>query len=252
MKTYLGFTGYNQMTRRMTRRIGAALAGVLAFLALGMLSPLSAKADFAIPFDKIFSGGSPASTNTPWVNASFADVGPGTVRLTVSNLTLTGAESVEELYLNINPSYNPSNLIFSETGSSSNFFAPTIATQTDHFKADGDGKYDILFSFATTGPTNRFINSEYIVFQISGIPTLTAADFDYLSAPAGGSGPFYGALHLQSTSIGEDSGWASGDHIVSPDIPEPGTATLGLLALTSWFGLRRSRRGAKASGARSR
>jgi len=196
-------------------------------------SPLSVEAaSVQIPFDKIFSGGSPASTNTPWSYALFEDVGPGTVRLTVSNLNLTGAEDVDELYLNLNPSYNPKDLIFSETGSSSNFLAPTIATAANHYRAGGDGRYDILFTFATTGPTNRFINQEYIVYQISGIPSLSAADFEYLSAPVGGSsGPFYGAVHFQNTSVGQDSGWGSADHIVFPNIPEPGISSLGLLAL---------------------
>ena len=236
----------------MTRRISWHLLSLAFSIVLGMgLNPLPAGAgSFEIPFDKIFSGGSPASTNTPWVYALFQDVGPGTVRLTVSNLTLTGAEDVEELYLNLNPTYNPTNLVFNEIGSSSNFVAPTIATQTDHFRAGGDGRYDILFSFATTGPTNRFIHQEYIVYQISGIPTLSAADFEYLSAPVGGSsGPFYGALHLQNTSVGQDSGWASGDHLVFANIPEPGAASLGLLALASWFGLRLSCGRAKSVGA---
>jgi uncharacterized protein (TIGR03382 family) len=53
--------------------------------------------------------------------------------------------------------------------------------------------------------------------------TLVATDFQFLSAPAGGHGPFYVAAHVQGIGAeGDDSGWVT--------TPEPTTFTLAALA----------------------
>ena len=55
--------------------------------------------------------------------------------------------------------------------------------------------------------------------------TITAASFSYYSNPAGGSGPFHSAAHINATPDGgSGSAWISA-------IPEPCAGLYGLLTL---------------------
>jgi hypothetical protein len=182
-----------------------------------------------------FSGTMPTGP-TPWVNVSFADVTPGTVLLTVSNVDITPGEKVSELYLNLNPNLAPTSLVFANLGGSPGVTAPLPSLGVNAFKADGDGKYDILFQFSQP-PTNSFTAGDYLSYQITGIPTLRAVDFEYLSAPAGGHGPFDAAAHVQGIAATDiidttaTSGWiAPGpSDVVVVAVPEPRLGTFFLL-----------------------
>ena len=195
-------------------------------------------------FDNVFSGSSSPAGPAPWVSATLQNTVNG-VLLTVNNSGLSAGEFLSSLYLNINPADNVNNLIFTYQGSTSGVNNPTIQTGEDSFKADGDGKYDILFNFATDG--GRFGAGDYVSYLISGISGLSAADFSFLSTPAGGSGPFYAAGHIQG--IGGSSGnsvWVEPSAGSTPiPVPEPSSAALTVVAILllggTRFGLRRHR-----------
>ena len=123
------------------------------------------------------------------------------------------------LYLNLDPALDPNDLIFSAPTQSRAFTSPTIATGTDNFKADGDGFYDILFTFAVGGPPSTFVNGDSIELTISGISTLDALSFFQFSAPAGGHGPFTSAAHVQNTGGGGQSGWITDGTNGAPEFP---------------------------------
>ena len=107
-----------------------------------------------------------------------------------------------------------------------------ISQGVDAFKADGDGFYDILLSFSSGGNVNKtFTQGDILEYTISA-PGLTATSFDFLSAPAGGHGPFHLAAHIQNTGGGEDSGWVTDSTGGSLIVPEPTSATLALLAMS--------------------
>ena len=167
------------------------------------------------------------------MDAFFHDVSPGTVQLTVTNLGLSTGEFVSGLYLNLNPAYNSSlgNLLFTPVSSSGSFTAPSISLGVDSFKADGDGKYDILFNFDTSG-SGRFEANEAFTYTITGIPGLVSTDFIFLSMPAGGHGPFDAAIHIQGIAIG-DSGWAdpSKGGVIVGNVPEPSSGILLVVAM---------------------
>jgi hypothetical protein len=205
-------------------------------------------ADYQYLFNDAFSGTMPASSNNVWMNAVFHDVSPGTVELTVSNLNLTGSENVDQLYLNLAPNLDATKLNFTFLSGSGGFDVPSISQGTNSFKADGDGKYDILFDFTSSSTAqHQFTQGEYLTYTITGISGLTAADFAYLSFPAGGAGPFYAAGHVQRIGADSQSGWISAD-IVSPiaSVPEPSAASLIGLAISVFVGVRIWKRAAKA------
>ena len=211
----------------------------LICLAISVATLSTTHAAVVFDFDDAFSGTAPANTNAPWMEAQFQDVSPGTVRLTVLNLGLSGNENIDQLYFNLRTNLSPFALSFSGL-SISGADLPLISLGTNQFKADGDGKYDILFDFAQAGTTtNRFDGTDTFTCLISGIPGLTANDFNYLSFPAGGAGPFYAAGHIQRIGAGSLSGWVSATSASSVSIvPEPNLASFFWLGAGLWLAVR--------------
>jgi len=210
----------------------------IALIVVALLSPTksSAASGITYQFDNEFSSGTPPAGPAPWVTATIQTVTSGTVLLTVANNGLIGSEFVSGFYLNLNTNFNPINLSFSYVSSSGSFLIPnvgsgTIELGTDSFKADGDGKYDVLFDFSTSSGTT-FGSGDSVTYQISGISGLVADDFVYLSAPNGGHGPFYAAAHVQGIGpTGALSGWVEpslGAQLFQ--VPEPSCGVLLVLS----------------------
>src|SRR5215472_10922168 len=149
---------------------------IAASIGLAGLIPFSAKAASPIEFDfgQVFTGDGPVSPVQPWVKATFTDgTTPGTVLLSVSNPNLTGGENVDQLYINLNPIFSPNDLTFTLQSSSPGFTPPTISEGANSFKADGDGKYDVLFQFSQGGTAFGVGDSmTYLISGGSNIPGL--------------------------------------------------------------------------------
>jgi hypothetical protein len=219
------------------------LAGTIA------LAPQASGSSVLLNFDNVFSGVSP-SGQAPWVSVLFEDIRPGTVELSISAINLSPSEKVTELYLNLNPNWVATRLNFSFVEGSQCVTAPMPALGVNAFKADGDGKYDIRFSFAQR-PANAFTAGDHLTYQITGIDGLTAQDFAYLSMPAGGHGPFFSAIHVQgieATDVGSKciSGWVSPSEVRIVTVPEPTAGMLvilmaGLVGGGRWFARRGTR-----------
>lgn len=215
----------------------------LGLVILALLCPVVTKANILYEFDTPFPGDpSPAGTG-PWIDASFVNVAPGAVLLTITNVNLTSSEFVMGngnganggLFFNLNPNDNPSALDFTLVSSNGNF-GPIISTGENDFKADGDGYYDVQFDFS-----GDFSTEAEIAYLITGITNLTAADFAYQSFEAnnGESGPFYAAAKVQGIPGGGNSTFLEpGKGPITTPVPEPSPSIL-LAGGFSLFGVAR-------------
>ncbi len=220
----------------MKGRLAIELGIMSCVLSMVFLCGVSQAGIISFDLETEYSGATPPTGMAPWLNATFDGSG-GTVTLTLTPTSLTGQESVSEWMFNLDPGYDPTDLIFSEAGRTGVFDTPGRSLGSNLYKADGDGYFDIKFLFvAINGLDIRFGDGDEIVYTITATgplsTTLSADSFDYASAPNGaGAGLYPTAAHV--VSIGEDSGWIT--------TPEP--ATLSLLSLGGAMLLRR-RRGA--------
>ena len=203
-------------------------------VAIAMLFTVNAT---AISFDlnTEFSGGAAPSGPPPWVEITITDNGAGTVTLKIDNLGLTGTEFNSQTLLNLESAFRGS-LTVALSGSSGTFSAATVAQQTGSetsgagtFKADGDGFFDVSFSYATGGGgAARFGVGESATYTItSSVSGLDATDFNLLSDLGSGSSVWHAAAHVQGVAGNPlaTSGWI-GDGAV-PD----GGMTVGLLGM---------------------
>ncbi len=198
-------------------------------------------------FDNVFSGTSPLGSS-PWFRAELTAINSQTVRLTLDGLNLSTSEKVTELYLNLNTNYLATDLQFSFVSGTAGVTAPQPSLGLNSFKADGDGKYDILFQFAQT-PSAAFTGTSHLVYDIHLAGGLVPTDFEELSMPAGGHGPFYAAIHVQGITASSvldtstTSGWVSPSGVTIVNVPEPASGVLLLLGggLLAGFRTRRNR-----------
>ncbi len=221
-----------KVTSRRQRSWRWAGACLCAMFALALSLSTSVRADtVTLDYSAEFSNGTPPTGSPPWLEAVFSDVGQpaNTVQLTLTAVNLSSTEFVSGWYFNLDPGLNPTSLTLTQP-ISPNYSAPIIQLGGNAFKADGDGKYDILISFATEGGVaQRFTAGDSITFTITGITGLTPGSFDFTSAPSGGHGPFFSAAHVQGISGGL-SGWVDGTPGPGPIPQTPdGGSTIALL-----------------------
>lgn len=212
-------------------------SGIIAGIAimLGGVLPLSAST-VTYDFGQI-SGGTPPSGSPPWLQAVFTDNGEAanTVQLTLTAGNLVGNEFVSSWYFNLNPTLDPTGLNLSVSGSTGSFTGPTVQTGADSFKAGPDGKYDILLGFST-GDSGRFTAGDSITFTITDLAGLTVDDFNQLSTPACGGGPYSSTADVENIGQNGGSAWVNptSTFLNGSDGPNPvsvpdGATTAGLL-----------------------
>ena len=210
-------------------RLGARSRALFAGIALaGTIQTASAVVSLALHDE--FSGGTQPLGS---LLVQFTDIDATTVELRVTS-TLVGTEFLDALYLNLNPLYDPSSIVFSAPIRNGVFGAdPAISLATNGFQADGDGKYDIRLDFDNAPPGDRFDQLDIVTYSISRPAGLSESDFKFLSLPAGGHGPFFAAAHIQAIGPNDGSGWIAPGN----SVPDGGATLMMLGAAISGMGL---------------
>jgi hypothetical protein len=186
-----------------------------------------------------FSGGTEPVGTSPWLTATFIDVSPTTVELTLSAPNLTGTEFVNDWYFNFDPSLTLSELNFAYSSGTAG--GGTVSKSLNGYMSDGDGYYDIFIDYPELSGSGRFESGETATYTITyvGVGTFDVSSFNFISYPNGGSGEYFAAAKVQGIGgIDDNSGWIA-------VVPEPVSSTLFIVggATLGFRRLRRNREG---------
>ena len=211
----------------LVQRLKVLFVAVPIALTIGMVTRDASAATLQFHLSEEFSGATQPEGVAPWLVATFADHGSGEVRLTIDDSGLSGCEWVSGLYFNVNPTVELNALSFAFFANPTDMILADITVGTDAFRADGNGKYDVLLDLPPPG-ANQFAAGESVVVDISLVGGgVAATDFWYSSKEGGGNGTWITAAHVQG--IGEDgaeSGWIGSRALV----PEPSVVISLLVA----------------------
>lgn len=208
--------------------------------------------------DKPFQLTQSAVPGIGYLDYTFTDTGTNEVTLTVTShlsAALNAYVQKDGLFFNYGPNTaaapNASGLTFTQTvGSGDNAIANlTSAGDKNGSKADGDGWFDINFSFGSGAKALQ--NGQSITVVITGTG-ISAMDFFARSADKkqndSGDSPepnnYAGAHFAYTGASGSSSVWyGSNGEVHVNAVPEPSTAALALIAAGAFgaLGLRRRR-----------
>jgi len=215
-------------------RKGLVASAILCTFVFGQASAATLTYEFTNSF-----GATAPDGPAPWLTAVFDDGGSaGSVELTLTVSAAVGDADVSEVYFNLNDSLDATSLSFLRTGGTGPVTGDiSVYTGTNAFQADGDGIYDILLDLPPPPGQqgSRFQAGETLVFDITGIGSLTVADFNYIAEIGGSNGPFFAAAKVISTGEGgESSDWIG-------VVPIPAAVWLfgSGLGILGWFRRRR-------------
>jgi hypothetical protein len=206
------------------------LAELIFALALVLLSPTTS-AQRSFELGTVLSGASPAST-APWLTATFTDIAPGQITMTLQSHLNVSSEFIGEVALNLNSAFDPGSLTFLQLSGPALQGAPSLAE--DGVKLPGAGSlgvgFDILLSWPAAHGQNRFDSTEAVSFDISGPANLTSADFAFYNSVNGQDGEAIIGAHIQGIPAG---GGVTGSGAIIQAVPEPSALALFALALTA-------------------
>lgn len=207
--------------------------GIFLTLLLLLAASSAYAGSYTYTFDPVstFSGTAPTGSLT----ASLTDVAGG-VELVITSSLATGEnlDPGNALFLNFDPTKASalSSLSFSLTANTGFSQAASVQTGENLFKADGDGSFDIKFSYESS--TKAFTNGQSQTYLISG-SSISVNDFIFESYPGGGNGVWLGAVHVQNTPAGAGgSAWVG-----AQPVPVPAAAWLLGSGLLGLVGIRR-------------
>ncbi len=196
-------------------------------------------------YNHVFNGDGTPQGTSPWLTATFQDVGTNLVSLTLSTGGLTGREQAVYWYFNFNPVKNLFNLLggIDFDGTSSEPQGSKVmhgGGDPDYCEVAQGGWYDFYFEFITPNNFTGGLTSKYLIHSTDPTDPVTALDFNFLSAPSNQSpNSFLSAAYIDDIGAAGTvlkSAWVNPEQA---QVPEPATMLLLGLGLMGLAGVRR-------------
>lgn len=204
------------------------LAAFLSLLgSVLMMSAPAARADVTFDLGTFINGTLAPAGSTPWVTATFHDVAPGDVVLTVTN-TMPAGQFVDQFVFD--SIIDPTTLAFNNLTTPPPLVISLTTSPTQSLTGGANmkaGLFNVWIDYATAD-AGRFKGGMVSVWNITGTG-LTSSNFLLRSIDDGHmvNGPYYMAAHVQGIPV-------PGDGTTSASIgaiPEPETYAMLLLGL---------------------
>lgn len=211
--------------------------------AMAVAAGASQAATLQFELTREFSGsGFNPTGSSPWGTATFVDVVPGQVQLTLARSSnMTSGEFIRSWFFNLDPAISPSALSITQN---SGPVATALEAATDAYRADGGPFMDIRLSFATSGAQRFDGDFATAVFTFSAAG-LTAESFRQFGLGAGNSpNGLLHAAHIQGIP-GDGSAWTTGGEVILVPLPPAAWAGVSGLAIVGGVVHMRRRRTAK-------
>jgi hypothetical protein len=184
-------------------------------------------------FEPVFTGPPPGG-QAPQIVATFQDISPGKVLLTISAANLIRGGFLSDLYFNFDPADNVNQMHFTRLYSPGGPIFSKISTGDNAFRVGDYGYYDIHLAFSKTS-LGRSSGGNYVAFQIAE-PGLNALDFAF-AASFGNMGSYYALARIQE--LCGNSQWLGCSSVPPQPVPEPAaTSFLALAVGAGWACLR--------------
>lgn len=203
------------------------LLGLFGILALSSVHAQS----FTLQLDTVTElNVAPPSRNSPWLSATFSDLGVNRVRLEIT-ADLFQDEFISMFALNVDPTLNLNSLTFSNVGTEGSFLLPTISKSVNGINGGQGTRFDVGFEFSTSnssGGSRRFNGDDSVTYNIfySGVGSFDSVSFDFLDKTSTN----YTIAHVQSIGRKDTSAWiTTPTEPCIPTIPEPSALLLSAL-----------------------
>jgi hypothetical protein len=218
-------------------------AACLFAAAMWTLAPDVRANSYTFDFETVFSGATPAGA-IPWAESTFTDSGSGAVTLTVTASGFYAGESLTKELFVLAPGLNPTELRFTPTEASGSFTLPMITESQAGYTEASQSGLNVELTFSST-TADEFAAGDYLQYTISGVPNLTASDFESLDSTSdSGVGPFYGVAEISGIGSGKSTGWVGASNcntIITSPTPEPVAAAILPVGIGLWAAVRRLR-----------
>ena len=176
----------------------------LAAVALLLAVATAARADsLTLGLSQVISGGTPVGTQ-PYLTATFTDLGPSDVKLTLDTSNLDASQFIGEWDFNFDPTLDVSKLVFTHVSGSGADLKKPVTLDADNVSGGPAHGLDIELLF-NDAASKRLTGGSSTMFEITGTGGLSfgAKSFDFFNSATG----YESVAHVQAIPGTPDSGW---------------------------------------------
>jgi hypothetical protein len=174
-------------------------------ISLGLAAAAVRADSLTLGLSQVISGGAPVGTQ-PYLTATFTDLGPSDVKLTLDTFNLDSSQFIGEWDFNFDPTLDVSKLDFTHVSGSGADLKKPVTLDADSVSGGPAHGLDVELLF-NDAASKRLTGGSSTMFEITGTGGLsfTAKSFDFFNTSLG----YESVAHVQAIPGTPDSGWVA-------------------------------------------